>query len=143
MDLLRSFNQLSNQHVRYKPLHNQLSKPALAELMKVIADKVFSCWINNVLEYKKGHFLTFKLTRARRIALDNGEHYAYTGNVHDEDGESTYCHQCNTRLIGRDRYVLSDWNLDDKECCKNCGAHCPGVLKWGARRLPVQLSSFA
>lgn len=88
------------------------------------------------------------LTRARHIALKNGVHYAYTGNVHDEDGESTYCHQCHTRLIGRDWYVLSDWNLDNQGCCKKCGARCAGVLeskpgKWGDRRLPIQLSSFA
>ncbi|MCK5394658.1 MAG: AmmeMemoRadiSam system radical SAM enzyme, partial [Gammaproteobacteria bacterium] len=37
---------------------------------------------------------TETLTRARQIALDNGVHYAYTGNVHDIDGESTYCHSC-------------------------------------------------
>ena len=29
------------------------------------------------------------LTRARRIALDNGLRYAYTGNVHDPEGQST------------------------------------------------------
>ena len=34
------------------------------------------------------------LTRARRIAMDNGVRYAYTGNVHDADGGSTFCHQC-------------------------------------------------
>jgi len=34
------------------------------------------------------------LTRARRIAMKNGVRYAYTGNVHDEAGGSTYCHQC-------------------------------------------------
>ena len=34
------------------------------------------------------------LTRARRIALDNGVRYAYTGNVHDPAGQSTFCHQC-------------------------------------------------
>jgi pyruvate formate lyase activating enzyme len=32
------------------------------------------------------------LTRARRIALDNGVHHAFTGNVHDPGGSSTYCH---------------------------------------------------
>jgi len=29
------------------------------------------------------------LARARRIALDNGVRYAYTGNVHDPEGQST------------------------------------------------------
>jgi pyruvate formate lyase activating enzyme len=88
------------------------------------------------------------LVRARQIALDNGVNYAYTGNVHDVEGESTYCHSCHTRLIGRDWYVLSDWNLDEKGCCKKCGAVCAGVFEdkpgtWGDKRLPVQLKSFA
>ena len=30
------------------------------------------------------------LSRARRIAMKNGVRYAYTGNVHDEAGGSTY-----------------------------------------------------
>lgn len=58
-DILRCFNQLTNQNVKYKPFHNQLSKPALADLMRNLAGKVFSCWINDVLDYKKGHFTQF------------------------------------------------------------------------------------
>ena len=54
------------------------------------------------------------LTRARAIALENGVRYAYTGNVHDEDGGSTYCHGCGALLIGRDWYELGDWNLTDE-----------------------------
>jgi pyruvate formate lyase activating enzyme len=88
------------------------------------------------------------LTRAREIALANGLHYVYTGNVHDKEGESTYCHQCNTRLIGRDWYVLSDWNLDEQGRCKHCGTPCAGVFEaqagsWGAKRLPVYLKNHA
>ena len=45
------------------------------------------------------------LTRARRIATDNGVRYAYTGNVRDEAGQSTYCHGCGAKLIGRDGYT--------------------------------------
>ena len=88
------------------------------------------------------------LTRARKIALANGVRYAYTGNVHDKEGESTYCHNCGTRLIGRDWYVLSDWNLTDDGHCTNCGTLCAGVFDgpagdWGSRRLPVRLSEMA
>jgi pyruvate formate lyase activating enzyme len=88
------------------------------------------------------------LTRARKIALDNGVHYAYTGNVHDTEGGSTYCHQCGTKLIGRDWYVLSDWGLTDDGHCQSCGARCAGVFDgppgtWGARRQPVHLKDFA
>jgi pyruvate formate lyase activating enzyme len=49
------------------------------------------------------------LTRARRIALDNGLRYAYTGNVHDPEGQSTRCHQCGTLVIERDWYRLGAW----------------------------------
>ena len=34
------------------------------------------------------------LKKARRIAMENGVHYAYTGNVSDTAGGSTYCHGC-------------------------------------------------
>ncbi|HXO19122.1 MAG TPA: AmmeMemoRadiSam system radical SAM enzyme [Thermoanaerobaculia bacterium] len=88
------------------------------------------------------------LTRARRIALANGIRYAYTGNVHDEEGGSTFCHACGERLIGRDWYVLTAWNLTEEGACANCGTPCVGRFegppgRWGARRLPVRLRDFA
>ena len=84
------------------------------------------------------------LTRARGIALQNGVKYVYTGNVHDKSGSSTYCHDCGNILIGRDWYVLSDWNLDENGHCNSCGTVCPGVFEthpgnWGAKRLPVDM----
>jgi len=88
------------------------------------------------------------LTRSRRIALANGIRYAYTGNVHDEDGGSTYCHGCGETLIGRDWYVLSEWNLTPEGACASCGTPCAGRFQprpgaWGARRVPVRLRDFA
>ena len=93
----------------------------------------------------KPHTPAATLTRARAIAQKNGVRYAYTGNVHDKDGQSTYCHACGTRLIGRDWYDLSDWELDQDGCCNNCGTRCSGVFEggpghWGAKRMPVRLS---
>ena len=87
------------------------------------------------------------LTRAREIALRNGVHYAYTGNVHDQTGGSTYCHQCGEVLIGRDWYVLEQWNLTADGCCKFCHTQCAGVFEaqpghWGARRMPVRLKDY-
>ena len=86
------------------------------------------------------------LSRARTIALANGVRYAYTGNVHDEAGGSTRCHACGERLIGRDWYTLTAWNLTDDGRCHRCDTPCAGVFdgppgRWGARRLPVQLGS--
>jgi pyruvate formate lyase activating enzyme len=88
------------------------------------------------------------LTRARGIALDAGLRYAYTGNVHDSGGGSTYCHQCGEMLIGREWYVLGDWNLTADGSCRLCGARCVGRFDaspgtWGSRRLPVRLSDYA
>jgi pyruvate formate lyase activating enzyme len=88
------------------------------------------------------------LTRARNIAIKNGIRYAYTGNVHDHGGSSTYCHLCKQILIGRDWYVLSDWNLTDDGRCQLCGTPCAGKFagppgRWGARRMPVRLRDFA
>ncbi len=88
------------------------------------------------------------LTRARRIALENGLRYVYTGNVHDPRGGSTYCHSCGERVVGRDWYELTAWHLTGDGRCEFCGSVCPGRFDgpagtWGARRLPVRLRDFA
>jgi len=87
------------------------------------------------------------LTRARRIARHNGVRHAYTGNVHDEDGGSTFCHSCGERLIGRDWYRLTHWGLTADGACSQCGAPCAGHFEprpgtWGARRQPVRLADY-
>jgi pyruvate formate lyase activating enzyme len=86
------------------------------------------------------------LTMARLIAMKNGLRYAYTGNIHDEEGSSSYCHQCQAKLIGRDWYELGEWNLTPEGLCRLCGAPCAGIFearpgKWGSRRLPILLKS--
>jgi pyruvate formate lyase activating enzyme len=88
------------------------------------------------------------LARARQIARKNGVRYAYTGNVHDETGGSTYCHRCGAKLIGRDWYDITAWNLDPQGKCRQCGTACAGVFRekpgdWGGKRLPVRLKNFA
>ena len=86
------------------------------------------------------------LSRARRIALDNGVRYAYTGNVVDPAGGSTYCHGCGELVIGRDWYRLGRWRLDDCGRCLKCGTACAGHFEgppgtWGPRRLPIRIAS--
>ena len=85
------------------------------------------------------------LTRARRIALDNGIHYAYTGNVHDSTGSSTWCHECGELLIERDWYQLGRWKLLENASCANCGTRLPGHFEarpgnFGAQRIPVRIN---
>lgn len=84
------------------------------------------------------------LRRARSIAVDNGLFYVYTGNVHDTDGGSTWCHQCGTRLIERDWYQLGEWQLDSEGHCLHCGTTLHGHFEggpqhWGANRMRVRM----
>src|SRR5689334_4498774 len=44
------------------------------------------------------------LRTARAIARAAGLHHVYIGNVHDPEGDSTYCQACGAMLIGRDWY---------------------------------------
>jgi pyruvate formate lyase activating enzyme len=87
------------------------------------------------------------LRRARETAKRAGLHHVYTGNVHDREGDTTYCGECGTVLIARDWYEVIAWNLDDGACPK-CGARCAGVFEtaagtWGARRLSVKMGQDA
>ena len=86
------------------------------------------------------------LTRARKIAMDSGIRYVYTGNVHDAIGGSTYCHSCGELLIERNWYKLGEWNLDGQGCCKRCGQLAAGRFEalpgtWGAKRQPVRFTA--
>ena len=88
------------------------------------------------------------LTRARQIALEHGVRYAYTGNVHDGAGGSTYCHACGELLIERDWYRLGHWGLTADGRCGQCGTPCAGVFEaepghWGARRLPLSPAAMS
>jgi|TARA_B100000315_G_scaffold145229_1_gene134146 pyruvate formate lyase activating enzyme len=84
------------------------------------------------------------LTRARRIAMRNGVKYAYTGNVHDSAGSSTWCPNCGELLIERDWYVLGRWHLNPRGGCQSCGQIVPGHFEaapgqFGAGRMRVRL----
>ncbi|OHC74900.1 MAG: AmmeMemoRadiSam system radical SAM enzyme [Rhodospirillales bacterium RIFCSPLOWO2_12_FULL_58_28] len=86
----------------------------------------------------------FSLQRACAVALGNGVRYAYIGNAHDPESDSTYCHECGEILIGRDWYQLSVWNLTDDGRCVKCGAACAGVFDgpagtWGRKRMPLKI----
>jgi pyruvate formate lyase activating enzyme len=85
------------------------------------------------------------LSRARRIARDNGVHHAYVGNVHDSRESSTWCYHCGKLLIQRDWYELGQWHLDADGCCDHCGSPVAGIFdpapgEWGSRRQAVRMS---
>ncbi|MBV8574050.1 MAG: AmmeMemoRadiSam system radical SAM enzyme, partial [Acetobacteraceae bacterium] len=81
---------------------------------------------------------------ARQIAREMGLRYVYTGNIHDPPGQTTYCRECGSVLIGRDWHELTTWHLDAGGHCRTCGTLCAGVFEsrpgqWGRRRLPLRV----
>ncbi|MBX7059073.1 MAG: AmmeMemoRadiSam system radical SAM enzyme [Leptospirales bacterium] len=85
------------------------------------------------------------LRRARRIAIDQGLRFVYTGNVSDFEGDATCCPQCASTVIQRDRYRILSYRILDG-ACNSCGCKIPGRFEnkagdWGARRLPVLIGS--
>ncbi|MEW6514489.1 MAG: AmmeMemoRadiSam system radical SAM enzyme [Pseudomonadota bacterium] len=86
------------------------------------------------------------LQRARKIAMDAGLRYVFTGNVHDRGGDATYCPGCGKPVIERDWYEILSYALDDTGHCKHCGTAIAGRFghfnkeeAFGSRRIPVHL----
>jgi pyruvate formate lyase activating enzyme len=82
--------------------------------------------------------------RARRQAQAHGIRHVYSGNIHDESGQSTYCPGCGEPVIQRDWYRLGRYAIDEG-ACRRCRTPIPGRFaaegaeSWGPRRLRVAI----
>ena len=81
------------------------------------------------------------LRRARQIARMHGLRYVYTGNVHDREGDTTYCPACSEAVIERDWYRILAARIDG-DACRKCGTRIPGrfdeqIGSFGPRRMRV------
>jgi pyruvate formate lyase activating enzyme len=65
------------------------------------------------------------LRRAREIALSEGLHHVYTGNVHDSAGQTTYCPTCGEAVIERDWHAVRRIRLRSS-ACPGCGTRIAG-----------------
>ena len=86
------------------------------------------------------------LRRARKIAMDNGLRYVYTGNIHDSHGGSTYCPECGKCVLERDWYELGSYAIQNGQC-GHCNTEIPGVFtdkpgSWGRNRVGVAMNRF-
>ncbi len=86
------------------------------------------------------------LSRARNIALGQGLHYVYTGNVHDTEGDTTFCPGCSQPLIVRDWYRILDYRVTDDGHCPDCNAAIAGRFEkytgaFGPQRIPVRIGA--
>lgn len=84
------------------------------------------------------------LRRARAIALEEGLHFVYTGNLHDVEGDTTRCAGCGEVLIVRDWYTILEYHLTPEGDCPRCGLALPGRFdaepgSFGPRSVPVRL----
>jgi pyruvate formate lyase activating enzyme len=86
------------------------------------------------------------LVRARRIALDEGLHYVFTGNVHDREGGTTHCPGCGAALIERDWYRIEAYRMTPDGKCPDCGTSVAGRFEafnlgrqFGPRRIPIAI----
>jgi pyruvate formate lyase activating enzyme len=86
------------------------------------------------------------LRRARTLAMAEGLRYVYVGNIHDPEGDATYCGSCGRAVIERDWYEVLGYHLDGNGRCAFCGTRVPGRFgaaagSFGRRRVPVQIAA--
>lgn len=65
------------------------------------------------------------LDKFRNLAMKEGIHYVYIGNVPGHRGYNTYCHNCGKLLIERKGYIVGDFNIEGNRC-RFCNTLIPG-----------------
>ncbi|MEM4348477.1 MAG: AmmeMemoRadiSam system radical SAM enzyme [Candidatus Anstonellaceae archaeon] len=70
------------------------------------------------------------LSKARKIALEEGLLYVYTGNRPGEPGENTYCPSCGQLVIRREGMMLIEDKVKKRGECPFCGFEIPIVYDW-------------
>jgi pyruvate formate lyase activating enzyme len=71
---------------------------------------------------------TETLVQAREIAITQGLHFVYVGNIEIPDGANTFCPGCKKLLVQRQGYSIGEMNIVDGKC-RFCGYKIKGV--WG------------
>ena len=87
------------------------------------------------------------LIRARLIAMREGLQYVYTGNVHNQEGDTTFCPGCRAPLIVRDWYQIKQYRLTSDGICPDCGTAIAGRFDarpgdFGRRRIPISIGEW-
>lgn len=85
------------------------------------------------------------LETARQIAIDQGIHYPYIGNVSSQHGSTTFCPNCRNAAIHRNAYAIDNYTLKGHNCAQ-CGYPIAGRFAiapghWGNRRVPIRINA--
>jgi len=88
------------------------------------------------------------LIRAREIGMQAGLQYVYTGNVHHQQGDTTFCPECKAALIVRDWYQINQYRLTENGHCPDCNAAIAGHFDhmagdFGRKRIPIVIGAYA
>lgn len=67
--------------------------------------------------------------RARKIALDEGVRFVYSGNIRDLEGNNTWCPKCKGLLIDRAGFSVVENNITKEGKCPECSEKIPIVTK--------------
>jgi pyruvate formate lyase activating enzyme len=81
------------------------------------------------------------MEQALLTAKNQGLRYVYLGNVPGHAAENTYCPNCDTAVIRRYAFDITQWNLTKENKCPVCGQAIPikGKLYQSNQRFPYAL----
>ena len=65
------------------------------------------------------------IQRTRDLCYNASLRYVYTGNIHGDEGENTFCHSCEALLINRTGFLVSENRIENNRCTR-CGKKIPG-----------------
>lgn len=66
------------------------------------------------------------LEKLRQMAIQEGLHYVYLGNIPGHEGENTYCPKCKNLVIQRVGFEIEKIEIREGKC-KFCQTPIPGI----------------
>lgn len=67
------------------------------------------------------------LEMARKIAVEEGMHYVYVGNVPGAEANNTFCPNCGELLIKRGYFEVEKYRITPDKTCPKCGEKIPVI----------------
>jgi pyruvate formate lyase activating enzyme len=83
-----------------------------------------------------------EMEQACLIARNQGLNYVYIGNVPGHAAENTYCPNCDTAVIKRYSFDITEWNLTPEMKCAVCGNPIPIKGKFYQNNLSYPYALF-